>query len=98
MPSHSFNISNILEVEIEIKDSAFIAGAVAAERFGGKKLGVIGDLDCEFINENFIEPFIEGVEYMDSLLGNGTDVIVEYPEDLHNNRELYDIAGRFYKK
>ena len=92
-----FGISNVFEIEFEIKDPAFIAGALAAERFAGDSLGVIGDLDCEFINNGFIEPFIDGVEYMDSLSGRYTDVIVEYPDDLYDNREVYRLASRLYK-
>ncbi len=93
----SFSISNILEVVFDVGEAAFIAGAVAAERFSGESLGVIGDLDHELINTGFVEPFIDGVEYMDYLLGTYTDVIVKYPDDFNNNREIYRLAAGLYK-
>ena len=93
----SLSISNILEVKFDVGEAAFIAGAVAAERFAGEPLGVIGDLDHELINTGFIEPFIDGVEYMDYLQGTYTDVIVKYPDDFNNHREIYRLATGLYK-
>lgn len=69
---------NYLILQFTTSNAAFLAGAVAAERFPGAKLGFIGGMDSPFINEEFRDGFLAGVDYMNNRQGTRAEVAVDY--------------------
>ncbi|MFO7850620.1 MAG: BMP family ABC transporter substrate-binding protein [Spirochaetia bacterium] len=87
---------NLTSLEWDMRDVAFMAGAVAAERFAGKTVGAIGGMELGFIREDFLDPFIAGVRYMDEKTGSETEVIVDYVGSFNDPERAYALgAGMF---
>jgi len=84
--------SNILCLTFDPSGAAFLAGAMAADRFGGRPLGAIGGQDLEFLRNQFIAPFVRGVEYMDARNGTRTDVAVAFGDGFGNYEQGYAMA------
>lgn len=87
---------NLTTLEWDMRDVAFMAGAVAAERFAGQTIGAIGGMDIGFIQEGFIEPFLSGVRYMDEKTGSRTEVLVDYIGTFGDPEQGYGLARTMF--
>lgn len=88
---------NLLALRFQTRDAAFVAGALAADRFAGKTLGMIVGMDIPFMWEEFIDGFVEGAAYMDDVAGTTSPVAVEFVGDFGDYDAAYDLATRMYR-
>ncbi|MGC9312784.1 MAG: BMP family ABC transporter substrate-binding protein [Sediminispirochaetaceae bacterium] len=87
---------NYLILQYTTAQAAFLAGAVAAERFPGERIGFIGGMDIPFINEEFRDGFLAGVEYMDARSGSRTEVLVDYVGNFGDYDTGYGMAAGMF--
>ncbi len=89
---------NLTTLEWDMRDVAFMAGAVAAERFPGETVAALGGFDLDFIRDGFIEPFLAGVRYMDGKTGSRTEVLVDYIGSFTDPEEGYRAAQSIFAR
>lgn len=89
---------NLTSLWFIVHDAAFLAGAMAADRFDGRPLGAIGGMDMDFIRNDFISGFIAGVAYMDSVNGTRTEVQVEFADSFGDYEQGYALASDMYDR
>ncbi len=92
----SSEYENYMILEYSTANAAFLAGAVAAERFPGERLGFIGGMDLSFINEEFLDGFLAGVDYMDTQSGSRTEVLVDYVGNFGDYDTGYAMAVEMF--
>ncbi len=88
--------SNLTGLQLTVYDAAFIAGAMAVERFQGQPLGAVGGVDLEFMHRDFFDGFFAGISYMDEILGTRTDVSFEFVGSFGDYQRGYEIADAMY--
>ena len=87
---------NYMILQYSTANAAFLAGAVAAERFSGERLGFIGGMDLPFINDEFRDGFLAGIEYMDEQRGSRTEVLVDYVGNFGDYDTGYAMAMEMF--
>ncbi|MBN2049407.1 MAG: BMP family ABC transporter substrate-binding protein [Spirochaetales bacterium] len=90
--------ANITSLEFHTADTAFLAGILAVHTVKGAPLGFLGGMDTGFIREEFLDGFIRGVEYADSLLGVRTSVHIAFAESFTDPDTGYRLAMEMYGK
>lgn len=88
--------SNVTGLQFSVYDAAFIAGAMAVERFGGQPLGAIGGVDMEVLHKDFFDGYFAGITYMDEILGTRTDVAFEFVGSFGDHQRGFEIAEAMY--
>ena len=88
--------SNITSMLFSVYDVAFVAGAMAVERFQGQPLGAIGGIDLEFMHRDFFDGFFAGAAYMDDLIGTQTDIAFEFVGSFGDHDKGFDMASSMY--
>jgi basic membrane protein A len=89
---------NITFLMFNIRDAAFLAGAVAGDKFGGALLGFIGGMDIPLIREEFLGGFVGGLEYADSLNGTNTELMVDFGNSFGDKAQGYELAMNLYDR
>ena len=87
---------NITGLLFSVYDAAFIAGAMAVERFEGQPLGAIGGIDLEFMHRDFFDGFFAGADYMDGLIGTHTDIAFEFVGSFGDPDRGFEIATAMF--
>ena len=89
---------NITFLVFNIRDAAFLAGAVAGDKFGGALLGFIGGMDISFIRDEFLGGFVGGLEYADSLQGTNTEMLIDYVGAFDDPEQGNRMAMEMYSR
>ena len=87
---------NLTFLLFNIKDAAFLAGVVAGDKLGGVPLGFVGGMDIPLIRNDFLGGFSEGLEYVDSLNGSKTELMVEFGDSFTDRTRGYELAMDLY--
>jgi basic membrane protein A len=90
--------SNLTTLQWDMREVTFMAGALAAERFAGDKIGVLGGIDIGFIREDFMDPFVAGAAYMDGITGEKTEVAYEIAGSFNDPALGYAVAEQLYSR
>jgi len=89
---------NITFLMFNIRDAAFLAGAVAGDKFGGAPVGFVGGMDLPFIRNDFLGGFSDGLKYADSLHGTDTELLVDFGNSFGDKAQGYELAMNLYDR
>jgi len=89
---------NLTFLLFDIKDAAFLAGVVVADKLGGAPVGFVGGMDIPMIRNEFLGGFSRGLEYVDSLRETNTELMIEFADSFDDSAQGYGLAMDLYDR